>query len=76
MESLTQGPNNIQGRRDPPPEAKRLSQKLYQPLNCVEVCRHRNTIWLQHFDVVSCLSLDKEAGLLYSGLWNKTIKVW
>ena len=45
------------------------------PSNYVEVCRHHNTVWLRHFDVVSCLSLDKEACLNYSGSWGKTMKV-
>ncbi|KAK6254087.1 hypothetical protein QUC31_015807 [Theobroma cacao] len=29
-----------------------------------------------HFDAVSCLSLNEELGLLYSGSWDKTLKVW
>jgi WD40 repeat protein len=29
-----------------------------------------------HTDAVSCLSLDPAAGLLYSGSWDRTVKVW
>ncbi|KAI3789368.1 hypothetical protein L2E82_02161 [Cichorium intybus] len=46
------------------------------PGNYVEVRRHRNVPWIKHFDVVACLSLDEEHGLLYSGSWDKTLKVW
>jgi len=31
---------------------------------------------VKHFDAVSTLSLDKKEGLLYSGSWDKTVKVW
>ena len=30
----------------------------------------------KHYDAVSSLSLDEEHGLLYSGSWDKTVKVW
>ncbi|ESW03884.1 hypothetical protein PHAVU_011G049900 [Phaseolus vulgaris] len=46
------------------------------PKNYVEVRRHRNAVKVKHFDAVSSLSLDKEEGLLYSGSWDKTVKVW
>ena len=38
--------------------------------------RHRNTVWLQYFDVMSDRSLDEQASLLYSGPCDKTMKVW
>ena len=47
---------------------KDFLKSFINPLNHVKVHMHRNTIWLRHFDVVSCLSLDEEAGLLCSGL--------
>ncbi|PKA53353.1 Zinc finger CCCH domain-containing protein 62 [Apostasia shenzhenica] len=48
------------------------------PSNYVESrLRHRrSSIWIRHADAVSCLSLDKANGLLYSGSWDRTIKVW
>ncbi|KAL4588774.1 hypothetical protein LXL04_001669 [Taraxacum kok-saghyz] len=46
------------------------------PGNYVQVRRHRNVPWIKHFDVVASLSLDEEHGLLYSGSWDKTLKVW
>ncbi|PUZ37928.1 hypothetical protein GQ55_9G157300 [Panicum hallii var. hallii] len=38
--------------------------------------RRRRAVWLRHADAVSCLSLDEAAGLLYSGSWDRTFKVW
>ncbi|XP_039137366.1 LOW QUALITY PROTEIN: protein JINGUBANG-like [Dioscorea cayenensis subsp. rotundata] len=46
------------------------------PSNYVEVRRRRTAPWLKHYDAVSCLSLNEEQGLLYSGSWDKTFKVW
>ncbi|KAI3712228.1 hypothetical protein L1987_70779 [Smallanthus sonchifolius] len=46
------------------------------PNNYVEVRRHRNVPWIKHYDVVSCMSLDEQHGLLYSGSWDKTLRVW
>ncbi|KAK1414472.1 hypothetical protein QVD17_30216 [Tagetes erecta] len=46
------------------------------PGNYVEIRRHRNVPWIKHYDVVSCLSLDEQHGLLYSGSWDKTLRVW
>ncbi|KAG9440810.1 hypothetical protein H6P81_020975 [Aristolochia fimbriata] len=46
------------------------------PNNYVEVRRNRNSPWIKHYDAVSCLSLNAEEGLLYSGSWDRTLKVW
>ncbi|XP_021731672.1 protein JINGUBANG-like [Chenopodium quinoa] len=46
------------------------------PKNYVEVRRHHKVPKIKHFDAVSCMSLNEEFGLLYSGSWDKTIKVW
>lgn len=46
------------------------------PRNYVEVRRRRNVIKIRHYDAVSCMSLNEEQGLLYSGSWDKTLKVW
>nr|CAK22425.1 WD-40 repeat family protein [Beta vulgaris] len=46
------------------------------PKNYVEVRRHRKVPKIKHFDAVSCMSLNEEFGLLYSGSWDKSIKVW
>ncbi|XP_071930820.1 protein JINGUBANG-like [Coffea arabica] len=46
------------------------------PKNYVEVRRHRNVPWIKHYDAISCMAVDVEGGLLYSGSWDKTLKVW
>ncbi|XP_076926072.1 protein JINGUBANG-like [Bidens hawaiensis] len=46
------------------------------PNNYVEVRRHRTVPWIKHYDVVSCMSLDEQHGILYSGSWDKTLRVW
>ncbi|KAL2537692.1 Transducin/WD40 repeat-like superfamily protein [Forsythia ovata] len=38
--------------------------------------KNRNVPWIKHFDAVSCLSVDVNQGLLYSGSWDKTLKFW
>lgn len=58
------------------PSLKDWLKSSINPNSYVRVRRHRNTLWLRHYDAVSCLSLDKENGLLYSGSWDKTFKVW
>ncbi|KAE8687424.1 hypothetical protein F3Y22_tig00111022pilonHSYRG00718 [Hibiscus syriacus] len=47
-----------------------------KPKNYIEVRRKRNVLRIKHFDAVSCLSLNEELGLMYSGSWDKTLKVW
>ncbi|KAJ0961060.1 hypothetical protein J5N97_000961 [Dioscorea zingiberensis] len=58
------------------PSLKDWLKSSINPNSYVRVRRHRNTLWLRHYDAVSSLSLDKEHGLLYSGSWDKTFKVW
>lgn len=58
------------------PRLKDLIKTSIYPSNYIETRRHRSSIWIKHFDAVSCLCLDENLGLLYSGSWDKTIKVW
>ncbi|KAG6473120.1 protein JINGUBANG-like [Zingiber officinale] len=58
------------------PRLRDFLRSSINPSNYVEVRRHRRAVWLRHFDAVSCLSLDEKAGVLYSGSWDKTVKVW
>lgn len=46
------------------------------PRNYVKVRRNRNVLRIKHFDAISSMSLNEELGLLYSGSWDKTMKVW
>ncbi|KAG0468823.1 hypothetical protein HPP92_018151 [Vanilla planifolia] len=58
------------------PRLKDFIRSSIRPSNYVKIRRHRTTVWVRHFDAVSCLSLDAEGGILYSGSWDRTIKVW
>ncbi|XP_059653939.1 protein JINGUBANG-like [Cornus florida] len=58
------------------PTVRDFIKSSIRPRNYVRVRRHRNVPWIRHFDAVSCMSLDEEQGLLYTGSWDKTLKVW
>ncbi|GAB2267284.1 hypothetical protein Dimus_002269 [Dionaea muscipula] len=58
------------------PTFKDFLKSSMNPKSYIRVRRHRKVPRVKHFDAVSCLSLNHEAGLLYSGSWDKTIKVW
>lgn len=58
------------------PTTKDYLKSSMNPKSYVEVRRKRNKPWIRHYDTVSCLSVDSERGLLYSGSWDKTLKVW
>ncbi|CAJ1929832.1 unnamed protein product [Sphenostylis stenocarpa] len=46
------------------------------PSNYVEVKRHRNVLWIKHYDAISCLGLTEDHAYIYSASWDKTFKVW
>ncbi|XP_043710115.1 protein JINGUBANG-like [Telopea speciosissima] len=58
------------------PTLKDFIKSSINPSNYVEIRRHKNGLWIKHFDAISCLSLSEDQGLLYSGSWDKTLKVW
>ncbi|XP_022748656.1 protein JINGUBANG-like [Durio zibethinus] len=58
------------------PSLRDLIKRSVKPKNYVEVRRNHNVLRIKHFDAVSCLSLNEEVGLLYSGSWDRTMKVW
>ncbi|KAI3416585.1 WD_REPEATS_REGION domain-containing protein, partial [Psidium guajava] len=58
------------------PRLKDYIKCSFNPSNYVEVRRHRNVLWIKHFDAISCLSLSEDTSLLYSSSWDKTFKVW
>ncbi|KAK2665222.1 hypothetical protein Ddye_003796 [Dipteronia dyeriana] len=67
---------NIHKRVGSLPTLKDFLRSSVNPKNYVEVRRKKNVLRIKHFDTVSCLSLNEEQGLLYSGSWDKTLKVW
>ncbi|XP_043714417.1 protein JINGUBANG-like [Telopea speciosissima] len=58
------------------PTLKEFIKSSLNPSNYVEVRRNRNGLWIKHCDAISCLSLNEDQSLLYSGSWDKTFKVW
>ncbi|CAL0304210.1 unnamed protein product [Lupinus luteus] len=58
------------------PRFKDYVKSSMNPKNYVEVRPHRTAVKVKHIDAISSLSLDEEEGLLYSGSWDKTLKVW
>lgn len=58
------------------PTTRDLLSKSMNPRNYVEVRRNRTVPWIKHYDAVSCMSVDTDQGLLYSGSWDRTFKVW
>ncbi|CAA2957517.1 myosin heavy chain kinase B-like [Olea europaea subsp. europaea] len=58
------------------PTLKACIKSSFKPSNYVEVRRHRNSVWIKHFDAISSLTLNEDKSLLYSASWDKTFKVW
>ena len=38
--------------------------------------KHHKSPWFKHFDAIACLAIGFDDDLLYSGSWDKTVKVW
>ncbi|XP_030521605.1 protein JINGUBANG-like [Rhodamnia argentea] len=49
---------------------------LLVPEKQVQFRRHRRCAWASHADVVSGLALSRDASLLYSVSWDRSIKIW
>ncbi|CAH9125836.1 unnamed protein product [Cuscuta epithymum] len=59
------------------PTTRDYLKSSMNPKSYVEIPKkNRNAPWIKHHDAVSCMSLDGEQGLLFSGSWDRTIKVW
>ncbi|KAJ8451834.1 hypothetical protein Cgig2_007317 [Carnegiea gigantea] len=58
------------------PTFKACIKSSIKPSNYVDVGRHRNVLWIKHFDAISSLSLSEDHNYLYSASWDKTVKVW
>ncbi|XP_024373100.1 protein JINGUBANG [Physcomitrium patens] len=56
------------------PTVKDHVMTYIMPKSHVQVRRHKTALWIDHHDTISVLALGK--GVLYSGSWDKTIKVW
>ncbi|PIN16891.1 WD40 repeat-containing protein [Handroanthus impetiginosus] len=56
------------------PTTKDYLGKFMKQSNYVQTRRHHKRLWIEHADSISCLTLSN--GLIYSGSWDKTLKVW
>uniref|UniRef100_A0A0D9Y121 Uncharacterized protein n=1 Tax=Leersia perrieri TaxID=77586 RepID=A0A0D9Y121_9ORYZ len=59
------------------PRLAHVLRAAVRPAGYIDTGRRRNsTVWIRHFDAVSCLSLDAGAGILYSASWDRSFKAW
>ncbi|KAK1422004.1 hypothetical protein QVD17_24831 [Tagetes erecta] len=58
------------------PDFKSVLKKSIRLKNYTEMRRKGTGVWIKHFDAISSLSLNEDRTLLYSGSWDKTMKVW
>lgn len=56
------------------PTTKDYLGKFMKQGNYVQTRRHHKRLWIEHADSISCLAVSN--GLIYSGSWDKTLKVW
>lgn len=56
------------------PTTKDYLGKFMKQSNYVQTRRHHKRLWIEHADSISCLVVHN--GLIYSGSWDKTLKVW
>ncbi|KAI4333040.1 hypothetical protein L6164_017895 [Bauhinia variegata] len=56
------------------PTTKDYLGKFMKQSNYVQTRRHHKRLWIEHADSISCLTVHN--GLIYSGSWDKTLKVW
>jgi len=51
-------------------------KNLFRSSSFVKARRHHKRPWFKHFDAISCLAIGLDDDFLYSGSWDKTVKVW
>ncbi|XP_016472762.1 protein JINGUBANG-like [Nicotiana tabacum] len=56
------------------PTTKDYLGKFMKQSNYVQTRRHHKKLWIEHADSISCLAVCN--GYIYSGSWDKTLKVW
>ncbi|XP_074324271.1 protein JINGUBANG [Apium graveolens] len=56
------------------PTTKDYLGKFMNQKNYVQTRRHHKHLWIEHADSISCLAVS--GGFIYSGSWDKTLKVW
>ncbi|CAO2830607.1 unnamed protein product [Amaranthus hypochondriacus] len=58
------------------PSFKAFLKKSIKPSSYIEIGRHRNAVWIRHWDAISSLSLSDDRNYLYSASWDWSVKVW
>ncbi|KAF8376822.1 hypothetical protein HHK36_031509 [Tetracentron sinense] len=56
------------------PTTKDYLGKFMKQSNYVQTRRNHRRLWIEHADSISCLAVHN--GMVYSGSWDKTLKVW
>lgn len=71
---VSRSSENIFKLVDTLPTTKDYLGKFMKQSNYVQTRRHHKRLWIEHADSISCLSVHD--GLIYSGSWDKTLKIW
>ncbi|XP_065865161.1 protein JINGUBANG-like [Euphorbia lathyris] len=71
---VTRNSENVFKLIDSLPTTKDYLGKFMKKGNYVQTRRHHKKLWIEHHDSISCLTVCN--GLIYSGSWDKTLKVW
>ncbi|XP_027169279.1 protein JINGUBANG-like [Coffea eugenioides] len=71
---VSRSSENIFRLVDTLPTTKDYLGKFMKQSNYVQIRRHHKRLWIEHADSISCLAVHN--GLIYSGSWDKTLKVW
>nr|XP_043625824.1 protein JINGUBANG-like [Erigeron canadensis] len=56
------------------PTKKDYFGKFMKNGNYIQTRRNHKRLWIEHTDTISCLTVYKN--LIYSGSWDRTIKIW
>ncbi|KAF5729295.1 myosin heavy chain kinase B-like [Tripterygium wilfordii] len=71
---VTRRSENVFRLVDTLPTTKDYLGKFMKQSNYVQTRRHHKRLWIEHADSISCLAVNN--GFIYSGSWDKTLKVW
>ena len=71
---VSRSSENVFKLSDTLPTTKDYLGRFMKQSNYVQTRRHHKKLWIEHADSISCLTVHN--GLIYSGSWDKTLKVW
>ncbi|KAI4382968.1 hypothetical protein MLD38_008856 [Melastoma candidum] len=72
---VSRGSENVFRLVDTLPTTKDYLGKFMKQSNYVQTRRNHKRLWIEHADSISCLAVSND-GQIYSGSWDKTLKVW